>query len=444
MKFRVQRISRRLTACILPCLGALLVACSVGTVSPAADTTAESIRTDTPAPIALQPTALPTATFEPTPLPPTTLVIWWPEPLAPLNNSSAAELLSEQISAFKAAQGNVEVQLRRKLQSGVGGIMSTLRAASPVAPGALPDLTLMRREDVLTAAQAGLIYPMEGHVTSAVLGDLYRAALGLGRYDGALFGLPYMIDVQHMAYSSPADTQRPTRFEDFLAQQISFALPVAQSSVINDVLLTQYLDAGGTLPENGIQDINVEALLSVLNFDEQAVQDGLIDRGVLNYTSPADYQNSLVAGTLDAAVVNSSLYLSLLEAGDTLDFGPVPTESGSLAGEVDSWMWVITTSSADRQALAARFLNWMLDATRQGDYSRSIHMIPSQRTALQTWEDTPYITFVRQLLNNALLPLTNVESGTVARAMQNALVAVISGEATAETAVQDLLNRLAG
>jgi ABC-type glycerol-3-phosphate transport system substrate-binding protein len=423
---------------------ALLLACSPAARSaPGANVTAELIRTDTPIAVAQEPTPAPLPTLEPTSIVLPTMVIWWPEPLAPLDNAEANELLSEQISAFKAAQGNIDVQLRRKMEGGVGGIMSTLRAASPVAPGALPDLTLMRRSDVTAAAQAGLIYPLDGLISSGISNDLYRAALSLGQVNEQLYGLPYMLEVQHMAYS-PLEMPPPARFEDILAQEITFALPVAQIDQINHVLMVQYLDAGGLLPDANAANVNVDALFATLNFYEDALVQGLIDPAVLNYVSVADYQADLLAATLDGGLVNSTQYLNLLEAGVSLDFGPVPTVSGSIIGEVDGWMWVLTTSSADRQALAGRFLNWMLNASRQGEYSQAVNMIPSQRTALQTWPDGPYIRFLRQLLNNAVPPLSDAEGGMLMRMMQNALVAVLSQASTADQAAQDLLDRLSG
>jgi ABC-type glycerol-3-phosphate transport system substrate-binding protein len=105
-------------------------------------------------------------------------------------------------------------------------------------------------------------------------------------------------------------------------------------------------------------------------------------------------------------------------------------------------MWVMTTASADRQALAARFLNYILNATRQSDYSRTIQMIPSQRTAFLAWDATPYTSFLRDLLESSLPPISDEEGGTVARAMQNALVTVLSGQSSAEDAALDLINRL--
>jgi hypothetical protein len=84
----------------------------------------------------------------------------------------------------------------------------------------------------------------------------------------------------------------------------------------------------------------------------------------------------------------------------------------------------------------------MLDAARQGEYSRTINMIPSQWAALETWTESPYIDFVQELLDKALLPLSDSEGGAIARAVQNALVAVLSGESTAAEATTDLIERL--
>lgn len=194
---RIWNGSQVISAAVL--ISLLLAACAslssnapnaVETLSPvfAPSTTPQSTATTTP-----EPTEVPTG--------PRTLVIWWPEPLAPRENADAAEVLSEQISAFERAYGDVQVQFRLKLARDTGGIMQTLRAASGgIAPGALPDLTLIRREDLLAAAQAGLIQPIEDEIPPAFLGDLYTAGVELGQVNRQLYGIPYMLDVQHMAY----------------------------------------------------------------------------------------------------------------------------------------------------------------------------------------------------------------------------------------------------
>jgi ABC-type glycerol-3-phosphate transport system substrate-binding protein len=188
--------------------------------------------------------------------------------------------------------------------------------------------------------------------------------------------------------------------------------------------------------------VDVQALREVLQFYEDAVSQNLIDPAVLNYISTLDYEADIVSGALDAGMIDSSSFLRLSAAGDLLDYGPIPSGSGAAVGEADGWIWVMTTSSADRQALAGRFLNWMLNSTRQGEYSQAIRMIPSQQTALQIWEDNHYVRFVQDLLNAPLLPISDEAGETFGRAMQNALVAVLSRESSAEEAAQDLIERL--
>ena len=86
--------------------------------------------------------------------------------------------------------------MRRKRTSGLGGILPTLRTAGPVAPGALPDLTLMRRADMLTAATEGLIVPLDTWIpTDLVDDDLLPGTRALGEIDGVLYGVPYALNI---------------------------------------------------------------------------------------------------------------------------------------------------------------------------------------------------------------------------------------------------------
>src|SRR5687768_16679405 len=51
----------------------------------------------------------PTPTLQPSPEGPLGLVVWWPEPLAPLDNETAAEVLSEQLTAFQRDNADLSV-----------------------------------------------------------------------------------------------------------------------------------------------------------------------------------------------------------------------------------------------------------------------------------------------------------------------------------------------
>ncbi len=423
-----------------------LAACAAPTTTPAdSGLTIEPLATQTPTVVAQAVTLTPTITPMPTAAGPARLSVWWPEPLAPLDNGDAADVLSEQITAFQTAQGNVVVDLRWKNEQDPGGILSTLRTASPVAPGALPDLTLMRRSDLLLAVQDRLIYPLDDRISAAVRGDLYTAAIELGTVQGRLYGLPYALEVQHMVHLPEADLPASWRFSDVLATEgFGMVFPAAQTSGINSLFLAQYLAAGGSPPSEGAMIINEQALLTVLEFYENAVERRMIDPAVLNYATADDYWQALINGGVTAGLAGSTRYLRWAQGENTLAYSPIPTETGALTGAVNGWMWVLTTPNAERQALALRFLNWMLNAARQGDYTYTVLMLPSQRTALQQWPDSDYLDFARDLLNNATLPLTDSEGGTIGRAVQNALVAVISRQSTAEEVMHALIDQIDG
>lgn len=422
---------------LMSVLMALLMACTTPRAQPTEVLETETLVPPTP-PVA---TSAPALTAEPSLPGPLSLKIWWPEPLAPINNQDAADLLSEQISAFQTANPDITVEFRLKRAQDVGGIMSTLRTASLVAPGALPDLTLMRRSDLLTAVQSGLIMPMDERASAAVLNNLHPMVGALGQVSDRVYGLAYSIEVQHIAYQTGLYTLDRWSFANVLEQQAHFVFPAGRANSLSDVFLAQYRSATATPDGEGLA-VDADQLQRVFQFYEDAVDAGVIDPIVLEYIMLDDYQAGLVDGTIPAGVVTSTLFLQMVEAGATLDFASIPTESGQPTTVIDGWMWVLTSADSEQQALALRFLNWMLEVDRQGSYNRAIHMLPSQRAALRQWEDPTYATFLDMLLNNATLPLTESTSSVSSRVIQSALASVISGQRSASEAAQDVIAQL--
>jgi ABC-type glycerol-3-phosphate transport system substrate-binding protein len=415
----------------------ILAACAPQAVQPTEIASTETIGTPT-LPV---PTLVPPATVEVTEPVTLTLNIWWPEPLAPIDNQDAADLLSEQISAFQAANHDVTVDFRLKKAQDVGGVMSTLKAASLVAPRALPDLTLLRRSDMLSAAQAGLIMPLDERAEAAILDNFQPIVNALGRMNDRLYGLPYNVEIQHIAYQAALAPLTHWSFADVLANKVAFVFPAGRANSLSDVFLAQYRDATGTR-ESSTLSVDADQLRGLFQFYEQAVAAKLIDPIVLEYIVPDDYRGGLATGDIPAGIVTSTLYLKMMEGGGKLGYAQLPTESGQPATVIDGWMWVLTSADSEQQAVATRFLNWMLDVDRQGRYNQAISMLPSQRTALRQWEDSGYASFIDTLLNNASLPLTDSTGSATARVIQSALASVISGQRTAEQATQDVINQL--
>jgi ABC-type glycerol-3-phosphate transport system substrate-binding protein len=410
--------------------------------APTAGNSIQSIVTLTTVPSVTAP-ALPTATApESTPEGPMTLSVWWPEPLGPVNNDDASLLLSDQVDNFQSSQTDVQIEIRLKKPEDVGGILETMRAARLVAPDAMPDLTLFRREDLLQAVNDKLVQPLAAASLSAIRSDLYPAVLELGLVNRQLYGVPYALDIEHIAYKPLVMSGTFTHFTDVLNGNQKFVFPAGITGASNNMLLLQYLSAGGTLTQLDASKLDPNALQTVYSFYQNALAKGVIDASVLNYTDPDEYQSALIEGQINAALVTSNQYLDLQKRGQSLAAAPLPLATGVSTTVVNGWMWVVVTKDARRQAAALRFVEWMLDIERQTTYTQSVNALPSRRSAMQQWDGEDYRKFANDLLLNARVPIVLEDNAVILQAMQSALAEVLSGQRTADEAVQDVINQV--
>jgi ABC-type glycerol-3-phosphate transport system substrate-binding protein len=403
----------------------------------------------TPSPDAANLTLTPAPTPTPSQL---VLRVWLPEPLAPVNNADAAEQLVTLISAFETLNPDIRIDLRLKAsgETGgqeVGGVLSTLQTAAAVAPGALPDLTLLRRPDMLTAEQLGIIRPLENRVPEVIRDDLTAAAEQLGQFEGALIALPFMIDAKHIAYDPAASVPSSWDFDTVLQANFRMAFAAGRVNSLSDTFLAQYLSTGGALSSSGQVLLDTDALRTVLRFYEQGLAEGIFDPGVSQYTTIQDYLDELFSGSLNAGVVTTTDYLRLRRAGAELSYAPLPTLGGAPITVLDGWSWVLTTAELSRQNAALRFLNFLYDIDRHSEYAYTIGMIPSQRAALRDWVehediDDGYIAFIETLIDRAVIQPNSFD--LTARALQSAFVSVVAGQRSAADAVRDVLAQTGG
>ena len=388
-------------------------------------------------------TATPVPTVEATPQEPKNLTLWLPDVLTvSASGEGSADLLTEQITAFAETNDDLTIEIRRKQVREVGGIMPTLRTARYVAPGVLPDLTLIRRDDLLAAVESDLIQPMEGVVASAIIGDLFSSALSVGQVDGTLYALPYALDIQHVIYHADQPPPSAPTFSQYTESEIPLLFPAARASGLNAMFFAQYLAANPRAADSGTLEIDEQVLLGLFQYYEEAAAKGLISPDVVNYSRPADYRTLITSENFGSAFVSSEFYLDLTTQGQAYTVGSLPTANGQPATTIDGWMWVMTTTNPTRQALIGDFLEWMMDVERQGAFARSVNLLPSQRTALDQQYDEAYTEFVLSVMPNASLPHTSAASSAPARAIQKALLAVLAGERSAEAATQEVLNQL--
>lgn len=377
------------------------------------------------------------------------LQVWLPAPLISDESGDAFQLLSEHTAAFSSSNAIV-IEYRIKDVGNVGGILSTIRAGKDVAPAALPDVALIRRRDFTPAQARQYLQSMETLFSTSLINDL-DDGLEFGQIPletgSALYGLPYLFDVLLAVHSQPLETAgfRLT-FEDVISNEAAFLFPAARANGLNQTFYLQYLAAGGLKPSEGVMSVNEEALGAVLKFYEDLFQLGLVAPDVLTYQSPAAYQSEFINRTdrSQLAVFSASEFLAMVDQQDAaLKPAQVPTAAGGGPSIRDGWLWVLVTTDLSRQTLSARYLEWMMEPGFHADFAQALYHLPTQPALLD--DSLPPAVdrqFIVELLDDATLPLPENEGGTAPRLMQEALINVLHGDATAAQATRQVLSQL--
>ena len=368
------------------------------------------------------------------------LLIWWPAPIYPADKSAASDTLHQQIDTYQTNHAGITITIRVKRGDGVGGIYETLRSGSALAPSAMPDLVLLRRDDLVQAVSGKLIQVITGVSTD----DLYGAALG--KVADAQYGIPYVLETQHFVYHKAALDSSAHKLSDLAAAKLVMLFPA--NARIDTTIIAQYIAAGGhvTTPK-GVPTLDSEPLNLVLSYYERAAAAKLVTLQVIDYTSISQYWSQFVGDQAAVAQVDSTTYLANRATLTDTEIMPLPTLDGSSLTTLDGWMWVIVTTDPDRQAKALDLVTWLMGADRQSAFTESMGVLPSGRTALKTWGNDGtdrYATFSAALLDGQITPFPDTIPAIVMDAVQKAFEAVIANRQTAQIAANDAVQQVTG
>ena len=379
---------------------------------------------------------------------PPPLKVWLPAPLIADESGHAFELLRAHTATF-TERTRIDAQFRIKAVGVVGGIMSTIRAGSDVAPGALPDIALIRRRDFTPAQARQYLQSLETQFSSSLINELGES-LAFGQIplddEVALYGLPYLFDALLAIATPAANLDSAPGFDALLASGAFFHFPAARASGLNQTTYLQYLSAGGSRQGEALNEIDESALLAVLDLYESLVGAEQVSPDALGFQAPAAYLSDFSSRPDEAqvAIAYASDYLNLLGQNPDLLAATIPRASGSGTSVLDGWLWVIVTPDLSRQSQAARYLEWLMEPAFHAQLAQALRHLPSQSVALaDSLPDGVDRQFMTDLLASATVPLPEGEGGTASRLMQEALAAVLHGEATAEQATREALAQFA-
>ena len=374
-----------------------------------------------------------------------TVRVWWPDELYPSEGSEAEDLLLQQFEGFRTSYTAYDLVVRRKRADGLGGILPTLRTARTVAPGAMPDLTLMRYSDMVTAVTEGLIVPLNAIVPADLVDDnLLGPARALGEFGGQLYGVPYVLNFYHTAYRASLLDGPLLTFDEVLDAQPVYAFPAGSGvgSLVNWTVLTQYLAAGGRLvDETGAAVLDSDPLLTVLAYYEAGVAEGLFPATLLEATDVASYWPDFANAATNMLNLDAFTYLQNKDLVQNVGLAALPTAAGQPLTLLDGWVWVMTTQDPDHQNQALAFVSWMMRVNPQSLLTEAMGVLPSQRRALRLWDNETYVDFAQELIASGRVIPSAQRGGPAAAALQAGFAAVLQGS-PAEQAAESALAQL--
>lgn len=390
--------------------------------------------TATPTPPITPPTPSPTATpntspaLTPTPsLEPRPLHIWLPPNFAPDQSAVGGEELAAQLAAFETNHPGERVEVRLKQASGPGGLLHSLLTAHNVAPEVLPNVIALSRDDLATAATAGLVTPLDDFFPAETLEDYYPFAREMSQAEGLFVGLPFAADARVVAYNTQLYATPPLTWSAVLTGP--FVLPGGEPAAIT--VLNEYLALGGSLADStGRLALDSQVLANTLTLFQEAQSDGIIPLSTLAYTEPAATWQVFRERRAALAATSMQWYLVEWDRASTAAITLIPVQEGASFALADGWVWALVNTAPEQQARAAELVAWLTAPAQLGKWTQAARVLPPRSSAFALWSSTQTAAYVGEVLAHTQLQPSAAVLARVGPPLRQALDDVLSGRAT--------------
>jgi ABC-type glycerol-3-phosphate transport system substrate-binding protein len=381
----------------------------------------------------------PTEEVSLTPTGDVTLHLWVPPEFDPQAGTPGAALLQARLDEFAALQPGVQVEVRVKALDGTGGLLDSLTTASAAAPQAVPDLIALPRPKLETAAIKGLLQPLDPLTSAPDEEDFYDFARELSRVGNSIFGLPFAGDALVLVYRPTVAGDPTPDWESALEASGPLLFPAADLQAL--VTLTLYRASGGAiLDEQGRPTLEVNPLMEVLAFYQQAAQADLIPSDLPIRESDETTWEAYRDRQAHQVITWVSRYLKSPPADSVA--APVPTADGTPYTSATGWAWALASVGGERQVLSVQLAEFLTDSEFLAAWTSAAGYIPTRPAALAAWENTPLQALVSQIVPSAeLIPSTDVLA-TIGPVLQQAALSVLEGSAVPAGAAQSAVERL--
>ena len=386
----------------------------------------------------LTPPAVPTPTERPTSTPPATVTetppvdspspvlrVWLPVQFNPASGSDAATLLGERLAEFEAQHPGLEVEIRLKKMDSESDVVNVLSLTNAAAPNALPDLVLLSRPDLETAALRGLLHPIDGLSTSLEDPNWYGYAQQLAHLQNTGYGLPLAGNALVLVYYPELGTL--VSWEDVLASDGQLVFPAGNPQGL--VGLSLYASAGGQVVyPQGSPTLEVDALTRVLTLVQDGVEAEVFPPSLANVTTEA--QTLQIYRTGSVGTNKGIIWILNYRPGEDGSITPLPGLAEVPFSYATGWVWALAGADPENQQLAVELAEYLVAEEFIGEWTRLTGYLPTRPSTVDENDRT-----MTAIIESAYPLPSNDVLTVLGPLMQEALTRVLNGEQPEEVAV---------
>lgn len=369
------------------------------------------------------------------------------------------EVVDGLVSDFEAEHPEIDVEAIY-----AGNYDDTrVRAMSAIEAGDTPQLSVLFSIDLYELLEQDAIVPFDAIVETDEerewLDSFYPGLMENGRLDGKTYGIPFQRSTIVMYWNKDAfeaaglDPEQPPETWDEMAQMAAtvreasdderWGVMIPSTGYAYWMFQALAFQNGHKLMSDDGTEVyfNDPAAIEALEYwvalaaEHDAMPDGTIEWGTLR-------QNFLEQST--AMMWHSTGNLTAVRNAADFDFGvamlPQHTQYGSPTGGGN--FYVFKDTSDDEKRAAMTFIRWMTAPERAAAWSietgyMGVSPAAYETDALQEYiEAFPAAAVARDQLEHGTAELSTYQGGRVRRALDNAIQAALTGQMSAQDALQ--------
>jgi hypothetical protein len=368
--------------------------------------------------------------------------IWVPPEFDPAGNSPASHLLKARLEEFITEIPKSRLEVRVKALDGEGGMLDSLVAANAAAPLTLPDLVLLPRPLLESAALKGLIYPYDGFTSLLDDPSWFGYAQQIAHLKSGMYGIPFAGEAMVLANRPSLLVTSSSNLDDLLELGDVLLFPAADPQAL--YTLSQYLAKGGSLQDaEGRPWLDEAILTNIFEFYQRASLAGVMPYWLSQYSNDEQVWEAFTGGGFPMAVTLASTYLKNMQNGTAaLAMAPMPILDDAPFTLATGWSWTLAGQDSEKRLLSVQLAEFLVQPEFLAEWTSAAGYLPPRVDALQNWQNADLRQVLEQISYSAqLMPPTDMIS-TLGPALEQAVVDVLKAQNDPQTAAQEVTDQV--